>query len=87
MRQGKAYWQARAEIHESVIDLLSTEVDTARARIVELERREWQRYQGGDYPAVAMPDPGPDPDVGYEWQHDETGLLTTRVKIPEFAPE
>lgn len=86
-RQGKAYWQARAEKFEGMYEMALADGVRSLERVRALEEREWHRYQGGDFPAVAMPAPGPDPDDGYEYHFDDTGLNVSRVKIPESAPE
>lgn len=80
MRQTKGYWRARAEVHELAIDFLSGELDAARERIKVLEGREWQRYEHGERPMPAMPSPGPDPDDGYVWLSDDTGIVRERVR-------
>jgi hypothetical protein len=61
--------------------MLERELERAHARISELEGREWHRYEAGDRPVVAMPPPGPDPDEGYEYRYDDTGLIRDRVPI------
>lgn len=82
MRQGKAYWRAQHDACVGIAASLRADLVRAYERISELEGREWHRYQAGDTPAVAMPPPGPDPDDGFEYHYDETGLVRSRDEIP-----
>lgn len=74
--RGRRDWQTEYIAH------LEAELVEARVRISALESREWHRYNAGDSPAVAMPLPGPDPDDGWEYHYDETGLVRSRDRVP-----
>lgn len=71
---------------DQLIAQLQADLTAARERIVVLEEREWHRYEAGDRPMVAMPAPGPDPDEGYEWRSDPTGLVRERVRRHADVP-
>ena len=62
------------------IALLVEQLREARERIDTLEGREWHRYEAGDRPVVAMPEPGPDPHAGMRYITDDTGLVGEWVR-------
>lgn len=67
-----------------LVSHLQAELKIARERIAVLEGREWQRYEHGERPMPAMPTPGPDPDDGYVWLTDDTGLVRERVRLEDL---
>lgn len=77
---------AQSALRETIAHL-SHELDVARERIATLENREWQRYEMGDRPVMAMPAPGPDPHEGYVYQTDDTGLVGEWVRVHADMPE
>lgn len=66
----------RSKAQEQLIVVLERQLQLAQERIRVLEAREWQRYEAGERPFVAMPMPeDADPDENYDHLYDPTGLV------------